>query len=98
MIIDVSQNETVKLKSMKEKVRKYVTIVDDTCYSVTVTLWGDIIDKFPMNPGDLLAISGARISDFGGKSLNAASDHADVAVNPVHEKARKLSYWYNNWI
>jgi hypothetical protein len=30
--------------------------------------------------------------------LNAASDHADLTINPNHERARKLSFWYNDLI
>ena len=78
LIIDVSEPETVKLKSMREKLRKYVTLVDETSYSIVVTLWGEICEKSVLSPGDIIAISGARISDYGGKSLNAASDHADL--------------------
>lgn len=98
LIIDVTQPETVKLKSNREKTRRYVTIVDETSHSIVVTLWGDICDKSNLSPGDILGIGGARISDYGGKSLNAASDHADLSVNPNHERARKLSFWYNEFI
>jgi hypothetical protein len=55
-------------------------------------------DKSNLSPGDILGIGGARISDYGGKSLNAASDHADISINPNHERARKLSFWYNEFI
>jgi hypothetical protein len=98
LIIDVSEPETVKLRSNKEKIRKYVTLVDETSYSIVVTLWGEICEKSALSPGDIIGISGARISNYGGKSLNAASDHADLTINPNHERARKLSFWYNDLI
>jgi ssDNA-binding replication factor A large subunit len=98
LIIDVSDSETVKLKFNREKVRKYLTLVDETSYSIVVTLWGDICEKSVLSAGDIIGISGARISDYGGKSLNAASDHADLTINPNHERARKLSFWYNDLI
>jgi len=98
LIIDVSESETVKLKFNREKVRKYLTLVDETSYSIVVTLWGDICEKLVLSAGDIIGISGARISDYGGKSLNAASDHADLTINPNHERARKLSFWYNDLI
>ncbi len=94
----MSEPETIKLKSNREKVRKYVTLVDETSYSIVVTLWGEICEKSPLSPGDIIGISGARVSDYGGKSLNAASDHADLTINPNHERARKLSFWYNDLI
>lgn len=94
----MSEPETVKLKSNREKVRKYVTLIDETSYSIVVTLWGEICEKSALSAGDIIGISGARISDYGGKSLNAASDHADLTINPNHERARKLSFWYNDLI
>lgn len=43
-----------------------------------------------MKKGDVLAVKSARVSDFGGKSLNAADDHASLYVNLNHERTRKL--------
>lgn len=98
LIIDLSEPETVRLKNQVEKIRKYVTLVDESCCSIVVTIWGDMCDRHTLTLGDIIAISGARVSDYGGKSLNAASDHADLAINPNHERARKLSMWYNDFI
>jgi len=39
---------------------------------------------------DILAVKGTRVSEFGGKSLNAADDHAVLYHNINHERARKL--------
>lgn len=51
-----------------------------------------------MRLGDIIALSGARVAEYGGKSLNVAHDHADLVVNPNHERARKLAAWYNELI
>lgn len=72
--------------------------MDDSSYSIVCTLWGDICEKNVLTTGDIIAISGARVSDYGGKSINSASDHSELVVNPNHEKARKLSMWYNELI
>ena len=98
LIIDVTDAENVKLKSNREKARRYVTLVDETSCSIVVTLWGDLCEKSTLTPGDIIALTGARVSDYGGKSLNSASDHAELQVNPNHERARKLSMWYNELI
>jgi ssDNA-binding replication factor A large subunit len=75
-----------------------VTLVDESAFSIIATLWGDMCERHMINTGDIIAISGARVSEFGGKSLNAATDHADLIVNPNHERARKLSMWYTDFI
>ena len=48
--------------------------------------------------GDCLAVKGARVSEFGGKSLNAADDHSVLFTNTNHERCRALKLWYENLI
>jgi hypothetical protein len=40
------------------------------------------------------AVKGARVSEFGGKSLNAVDDHS--MFNPAlnHEKCSQIHKWY----
>jgi len=41
-----------------------------------------------------LAVKGARVSEFGGKSLNAADDHSVLYMNLKHERCKQLLKWY----
>ncbi len=43
---------------------------------------------------DVLAVKGARVSEFGGKSLNAADDHSVLYMNLKHERCNQLQKWY----
>lgn len=88
----------ISLRSQKEKIRRNLTIVDESSCSIQCTLWGEICEKTQVRLGDIIALSGARVSEYGGKSLNVAHDHADLVVNPNHERARKLATWYNELI
>jgi hypothetical protein len=45
--------------------------------------------------GDILAVKGARVSEFGGKSLNAADDHASLYHNIRDERSKRLTKWFN---
>ena len=47
VIIDISEPEYVKLRNGSSKVRKYLTLIDDTFYSIVVTLWGEMCEKNP---------------------------------------------------
>jgi len=52
-------------------------LVDNTEKAISLTLWGDAMcDKCTMQVGEIIAIKAARCSEFGGRSLNAADDHA----------------------
>ena len=82
VIIDITDQETVKLKNKQSKIRKYITIIDKSSTSISITLWGEMCEKNNnFNKGDTLAVKGARVSEFGGKSLNAADDHAVLFHN-----------------
>ena len=35
----------VNLRNGNQKVRKYVTLIDDSCCAVSLTLWADMCDR-----------------------------------------------------
>jgi hypothetical protein len=35
-----------------------------------------------LREGDLIIINGARVSQFGGKSLNCSQEHCKIYINP----------------
>jgi hypothetical protein len=43
--------------------------------------------------GDSLLIKGAKVSEFGGKSLNVSNDESMI-VNSDHEQAHFIADWY----
>ena len=64
--------------------------------SISLTLWGnELCTKMDgLRVGQILAVKSARISDFGGKSLNAADDHAQLYADIDHPDTEKLRQWY----
>jgi replication factor A1 len=42
----------------------------------------------------VFAIKGARVSDYGGKSLNAGEEHSQIYIDPEHKRAHELKAWY----
>ncbi len=60
-----------------------------------MTLWGNNATKLVYAEGRVLAIKGARVSDYGGKSLNAGDEHSQVFLDPVGDlRCEKLYKWY----
>ena len=45
------------------------TLIDKTLESIPINLWGEL-SKLDIFEGDLVVINGARVSNFGGRSLN----------------------------
>ena len=73
-----------------------MTLIDDSSCSISLTLWGEMCERSTnLQIGDILAVKGARVSEFGGKSLNAADDHSILFTNMNHERCRTLKSWYN---
>ena len=96
VVAEVSANEIVNLKKGNQKVRKYVTLVDDTGYAISLTLWATMCVRITNDDlHKVIAVKGARVSEFGGKSLNAADDHSSLFTELNHERFRHLYKWYS---
>ncbi|KAK3325653.1 putative RFA1 protein [Apodospora peruviana] len=74
--------------------KRELTLVDDTGYSVRVTIWGKTATNFDANPESIIAFKGTRVSDFGGRSLSLLSS-GTMAVDPDIAEAHRLKGWYD---
>lgn len=64
--------------------------------SVTVSLWGANARNTTYNEGCILAIKGARLSDYNGKSLNSGEEHSQIFINPENKRTKELKTWWTN--
>ncbi|KAH8881580.1 replication factor-A protein [Thozetella sp. PMI_491] len=74
--------------------KRELTIVDDTGFSVRVTIWGKTATAFDAAPESVVAFKGTRVGDFGGRSLSLLSS-GTMAVDPDIPEAHKLKGWYD---
>lgn len=100
-IVDVigvckSVDEVTRLttKANREVSKRTLNLMDMSGKVVTVTLWGEEAEKFDGSGQPILAIKGAKLSDFGGRSLSA-SFSSTLMVNPDIPEAYKLRGWYD---
>ncbi|EGR53134.1 replication factor A-like protein [Trichoderma reesei QM6a] len=75
--------------------KRELTLVDDTGYSVRVTIWGKTASSFDANPESVVAFKGTKVSDFGGKSLSLLSS-GTMTVDPDIPDAYRLKGWYDS--
>ena len=95
VIAEVSENESVTLKKGSQKNRKYITLIDDSGCSISLTLWATMCERVTeQDIHRVLAVKGARVSEFGGRSLNAADDHSSLFPELKHERCHQLEKWY----
>ncbi|XP_058483963.1 replication protein A 70 kDa DNA-binding subunit-like [Solea solea] len=88
---DVSKITT---KTSREVSKRAISLIDTTETVVTVTLWGEEAEKFNCTREPVVAIKGARLSDFGGISLSTLFS-STVMVNPDIPEAFRLRAWYD---
>lgn len=93
---DVGQVDQITSKtSGKPFQKRELTLVDDTGYSVRVTVWGKTANSFDANPESVIAFKGTKVSDFGGKSLSLLSS-GTMTVDPDIPDAHRLKGWYDS--
>ncbi|XP_029030153.1 replication protein A 70 kDa DNA-binding subunit-like isoform X2 [Betta splendens] len=88
---DVSRITT---KTSREVSKRALNLIDTTGKVVTVTLWGEEAEKFDGSRQPIVAIKGARLSDFGGRSLSALFS-STIMLNPDIPEAFRLRAWYD---
>ena len=94
VVTEVQPMGSIQLKTTGEnKDKRTITLCDDTGVSINATLWGAAASQ-ELQVGDVLACKAARVSDYGGKSLNLGDGNE---VNPVGEpRCQALMAWYRD--
>ncbi|KAL2017004.1 hypothetical protein VTK56DRAFT_2685 [Thermocarpiscus australiensis] len=87
-------SQIVSKTTQKPYDKRELTLVDDTGYSVRVTIWGKTATEFDASPESIVAFKGTRVSDFGGRSLSLLSS-GTMAIDPDIPEAHKLKGWYD---
>ena len=74
--------------------KRELNLVDDTHFSVRLTIWGNTAQSFDATPESVVAFKGLKVGDFGGRSLSLLSS-GSVAVDPDIDEAYKLKGLYD---
>jgi replication factor A1 len=95
LLKDVGALSQVESKTTKKPYNKRdLTLVDNTGYSVRLTVWGATATNFNAAPESVVAFKGVKVSDFDGRSLSLLSS-GTMTVDPDIEDAHKLKGWYD---
>ncbi|KAM0139113.1 hypothetical protein ACHAP3_003381 [Botrytis cinerea] len=89
-ISEITSKTTSKPYSKRE-----LTLVDETGYSVRLTIWGKTATSFDASPESVVAFKGVKVSDFGGRSLSLLSS-GSMSFDPDIQEAHKLKGWYDS--
>ncbi|KAI0479742.1 replication factor-A protein [Xylaria cf. heliscus] len=75
--------------------KRELTLVDDSQFSVRLTIWGKTATTFGAQPESVVAFKGVKVSDFNGRSLSLLAS-GTMAVDPDIEEAHRLKGWYDS--
>lgn len=87
--------QTVTRRTNNQELKKRdISLVDRSGTEVSLTLWGDQAEKFDGTDNPVVAVKGARVSDFSGVSLSLISSSL-LQVNPDIPESHALVGWYS---
>ena len=79
----------------KKLSKRELQLVDRSGREVTCTLWGAEAEGFDASNFPVVAVKGARVSDFGGRSLSTLFSSL-LMVDPDIPEAHQLRGWFDN--
>ncbi|CAN7938762.1 unnamed protein product [Ixodes hexagonus] len=92
----VGSLQTVVRRTNNQELKKRdISLVDRSSAEVSLTLWGDEAEKFDASNNPVVAVKGARVSDFGGVSLSMIGGSL-LQLNPDIPESHALCGWYSN--
>lgn len=94
VIRSVGEIETLtSKKTSKDLIKREIIIVDKSLAEARLTLWGEQAQMFNGQPDQILALKGASIGDFKGKTLSAR-DSTDISIDPDLPEKNLLEAWH----
>jgi replication factor A1 len=86
VLTEVQTVMQIQIKSTGEfRDKRSITLTDDTGVNIMATLWGDISNNEKLQEGAIIAVKGAKVSEYGGKSLNIDSGSVFL-IDPQEEE------------
>jgi len=87
-----TSNELVNIttRAGKELTKREISICDQSNTEVTLTLWGSTAETFHADGNPVVAVKGAKVSDYNGVTLSGGT----VLVNPDIDQSHKLKGWW----
>ena len=66
------------------------------CVQFNVALWDTLAENFDASTMPVVAIKGARITEFGGSKSASLGQSSQLQINPDIPKAHQLRGWYDS--
>ncbi|KAA8915220.1 hypothetical protein TRICI_002577 [Trichomonascus ciferrii] len=94
-IKSIDDVQEITSKAGKSFEKREIHIVDKSKYGVNVALWGKTAKTFTGSPGQIVALKGARVNDFNGKSLSVGAS-TNLNFDPDIPEAHEIKGWFDS--
>jgi replication factor A1 len=95
VIISVGDVQQFNSKNDKEVVKRSVKIADQSNRNIDLTFWGDQAHNFQGQVGSILALKGAKVSEYRGEKSLSVANSTLLEFNPDILEAQNLKEWYS---
>jgi replication factor A1 len=94
IVKDVGEIGTITTKMQKTFSKRELTLVDRTEVQTRLTLWGKSAEDWSHYNNPVVAVKGAKVGDFGGRSLSMLQS-STMSVDPTElVEAHGLRGWF----
>ncbi|KAJ3541514.1 hypothetical protein NM688_g6073 [Phlebia brevispora] len=94
IVTEIGPTSELTSRFNKTIVKRELTIVDRSGFSVRLTLWGKQAQEFNPSSKAVIAWKNVKVGDFGGRSLSMMSTSM-MEINPDIPEAHALRGWYD---
>ncbi|KAA1469388.1 replication factor-a protein [Dentipellis sp. KUC8613] len=95
IVKEVGDVGEIMTKTSRTLTKRELTIVDQSGFSVRVTLWGKQAEQYQGFDQPVVAFKGVKVGDFGGRSLSVLGSSI-MTINPDISEAHQLRGWYDD--
>ena len=78
----------------QSKEKRNLNLADESGNSIALTLWGKNAVQENFDVGQVIAIRGAKVSDYNGKTLNSGHENSQIYINIEHKRTKQLQTWF----
>lgn len=94
VVKEVGELGQITAKNGRPFSKRDITLVDQSQWSVRLTLWGKQAEAFKSEGYPIIAFKGVKVGDFGGRSLSMFSS-SSMTYNPDVGEAHSLRGWFD---
>lgn len=96
VIKDAGEVSQITTKTTQKQLSKReMTVIDTSKASVRLTLWGKEAEEFNAPPSSVIAIKGARVNEYQGRTLSTMGTSL-ISYNPDISECHTLRGWFDS--